>query len=96
MPAPERIRKTRTAFTLLELMLAAGLTSVVLAIIVTAMTMFTNIERSSQQELVSAELARNLIRQLEWDLKSLRAMKPAELISQEDSQTRGARHGFES
>ncbi|MBL4883575.1 MAG: prepilin-type N-terminal cleavage/methylation domain-containing protein [Planctomycetaceae bacterium] len=80
-------QKARTAFTLLELILAAGLTSVVLAVVMTSMTMFVNIERSSQQQLVSAELARNLLRQLEWDLRCLRAIKPADLISEDESET---------
>jgi len=74
MVARKLYQKTRTAFTLLELVLAAGLTSVVLAVIVTAMTMFVNIERSSQQDLVSAELARNFLRQLEWDLRCIQAV----------------------
>ncbi|TWT62353.1 prepilin-type N-terminal cleavage/methylation domain-containing protein [Rubinisphaera italica] len=64
-------------FTLLELVLAAALTSLVLLGISGLILIVYQVESESGQSVHLAETGRNLLRQLEWDLQSIAGELPA-------------------
>ncbi|MCA8987586.1 MAG: hypothetical protein KDA78_08100 [Planctomycetaceae bacterium] len=71
-------REPPQGFTLLELVLAAALSTLVLAGIGTLISIVYQVERTSQETLQLTEAGRNLLRQLEWDLQSIPGQMPAE------------------
>jgi len=57
-------------FTLLELLLAMGLTSVLMAAVYGAMTIYWNLAMDSQEEIERTQIARSLMRKLARDIQS--------------------------
>ena len=60
----------RSGFTLLELILAVGLTSVLMAAVYGAMSAYWNLALDSHKEITRTQIARSLMKQLSRDIQS--------------------------
>ncbi|HBN74799.1 MAG TPA: hypothetical protein DD473_03040 [Planctomycetaceae bacterium] len=79
--------RSNAGFTLLELVLAAALTSLVLLGISGLIFIVYQVESESGQSVHLAETGRNLLRQLEWDLQSIAGELPATVTQSSSSTT---------
>ncbi|MBV10084.1 prepilin-type N-terminal cleavage/methylation domain-containing protein [Rubinisphaera sp.] len=86
---PSTIR-SKAGFTLLELVLAAALTSLVLLGISGLIFIVYQVESESGQSVHLAQTGRNLLRQLEWDLQSIAGELPATVTESSSSTTNDA------
>lgn len=60
----------RSGFTLLELMLAAGLTSLLMAAVYGAMSTYWNLAMDSREEIERTQVARSVLNQIATDIRS--------------------------
>ncbi len=79
--------RSNAGFTLLELVLAAALTSLVLLGVSGLIFIVYQVESESGQSVHLAQTGRNLLRQLEWDLQSIAGELPATVTGSSSSTT---------
>lgn len=79
----KRFHQRRSGFTLLELLLAAGLSAMVMAASLQALLIVSRTQQAGRDAIVSAQIGRNLMRQLEWDLSHLVPLAAEEATSDE-------------
>ena len=66
-----RVRPLRRAFTLLELLLAVGLTSILMVALFSALNISFNLQLDSHEEITRQQIARALLRQMTRDIQSV-------------------------
>ncbi len=77
-------RQQRPGFTLLELVLAASITAVIFAALLQALLLITRMQSAGRDQIVLAQIGRNLMRQMEWDLSHLVLIPIAETASEDE------------
>ena len=79
----------RSAFTLLELLLAVGLTSILMVSLFAALNISFNLQLDSHEEITRQQIARSLLRQMTRDIQSVVFVKKTLLDEdeEEDSKT---------
>ncbi len=89
-----RLLENRRAYTLLELMLAAAISLLVMAGIGSFIFLIYRVQATTAADVYASGVARNILRQLEWDLQSIPGMLPeavqADSTRQDTSQSLGA------
>lgn len=89
-----RSLETRGAYTLLELMLAASISLLVMAGIGSFIFLIYRVQATSGADVYASGVARNILRQLEWDIQSIPGMLPdavqADPTRQDTSRNLGA------
>ena len=78
-------RRQRRGFTLLELMIAVGLTSLLMAAVYGAMSTYWQLSMDSQEEVERAEVSRALFKMLRTDLQSCTFLEQLEDTSADDA-----------
>ena len=89
------MRKRRSGFTLLEVVLALGLSSLLMAAIYSALQMHWSYSLAGQVEMERAQVARALFRRIEVDLRSV-IFRSASLSSTDDSSASSSTSGSSS
>ncbi|MCA8984967.1 MAG: prepilin-type N-terminal cleavage/methylation domain-containing protein [Planctomycetaceae bacterium] len=82
-PARDRSRR---GYTLLELVLAAGISTLVMAGIGSFIFLVYRIQATTAGDVSAAGLSRNVLRQLEWDLQSIPGQLPEAAVADPSTQ----------
>jgi type II secretory pathway component PulJ len=77
-----RTNRCRTGFTLLELLIAVGLTSVLMIALFSAMSIYFNLQLDSHEEIGRQQVARAVLRQMTRDIQSVVFVKQ-EVVDEE-------------
>ncbi len=77
----------RSGFTLLELVLAAGLSALILGATLQALLLVSRTQNAGRDAIVQSQLGRNLMRQFEWDLSHLVPLSVEETSSEDTELT---------
>jgi len=80
-----REHQVRSAFTLLELLLAVGLTSILMVALFSALNISYSLQLDSHEEITRQQIARSLLREMTRDIQSVVFVKKTVTEEDEDS-----------
>lgn len=78
-------RRIRSGYTLLELMIAVGLTSLLMSALYSAMKIYFDLQLDSHEEIERQQVARALLRQITRDIQSVVFVKQSAVEEEEDT-----------
>jgi len=88
VPEPQMHKKSsRFGYTLLELMIAVGLTSLLMSALYSAMKIYFDLQLDSQEEIERQQVARALLRQMTRDIQSVVFVKQTAVDEEEEDST---------
>ncbi len=80
----------RAGFTLLELLIAIGLTSILMVALFSAMDIYFKLQLDGHEEITRQQISRTLLRQMTRDIESVVFVKKQTVDDEEDSSDSGA------
>lgn len=78
--------RSRSAFTLLELLLAVGLTSILMVSLFSALSISFDLQLDSHEEITRQQIARSLLRQMTRDIQSVVFVKKTLMDEEEEEE----------